>query len=209
MSLLGCLAWRRDLTASSAAAETLANAAYRLEATPANGNVHVVLFDKTMNLPVADGPYLYRAERQRGATKQKAAGLTDAKIAVAGDKLTIRGELAGLELEHTFTLPADRPIMEERIVLHNKTGELIALTDFEAGLTRPRNRQGRQGVAGVGRRPRGGRSVPPSGHRCQGVFQRLLDPRPGDSARQRVVGEQGPGDLLRFPRGIAGRRAGR
>jgi hypothetical protein len=124
------------LTASSAAAETLANAAYRLEVTPANGSINVTLFDKTMNLPIADGPYLYRAKRQRGATKQQAAGLTNAKIAAVGDKLTIRGELAGLELEHTFTLPGDRPIVEEQIVLHNKTGELVALTDFEAGLTR-------------------------------------------------------------------------
>ena len=55
---------------------------------------------------------------------------------MAGDNLTICGELAGLDLEHTFTLPADRPILEERIVLHNKTGEKIALSDFEAGLTR-------------------------------------------------------------------------
>jgi hypothetical protein len=122
--------------ASSAAAETLSNGAYRLEVTAASGGVHVVLLDKAMNLRVADGPYLYHAERQQGSTKQKAAGLTDAKIAVAGDKLTIRGELAGLDLEHTFTLPVDRQILEERIVLHNQTGEKIALSDFEAGLTR-------------------------------------------------------------------------
>ena len=112
------------------------NAAYRLEATAADESVNVSLLDKTMNLRIADGPCLYRAERQQGATKQKAAGLTNAKIAVAGDTLTIHGELAGLEVEHTFTLPADRPILEERILLHNKTGELIALTDFEAGMTR-------------------------------------------------------------------------
>ena len=125
--LLGVLV---ESMASSAAAETLANAAYRLEATPAEGGVHVVLFDKTMNLHVADGPYLYRAERQQGATKQKAAGLTNARITVAGDTLTIRGELAGLEIEHTFTLPADRPILEERIVLHNKSGRVDRFDRF-------------------------------------------------------------------------------
>lgn len=121
--------------ACSAAAETLSNAAYRLEVTPTNGGVHVVLFDKVMNLRVADGPYLYRAQRH-GTPKQKSGVITDAKINIAGNKLTIRGWLAGIEIEHTFTLPADRPILEERIVLHNKTGELIALSGFEAGLTR-------------------------------------------------------------------------
>ena len=115
---------------SSAAAETLANAAYRLEATPTKGGIHVVLFDKTMNVPLADGPYLYRAERQQGAIKQKATRLTNAKITVAGDKLTIRGELAGLDVEHTFTLPADRPIMEEQILLHNKTRRIDCLDRF-------------------------------------------------------------------------------
>ena len=94
-----------------------------------------MLFDKVMNLRVADGPYLYRAQRH-GTPKQKSGVITDAKINIAGNKLTIRGWLAGIEIEHTFTLPADRPILEERIVLHNKTGELIALSGFEAGLTR-------------------------------------------------------------------------
>jgi hypothetical protein len=120
---------------SSAQAETLANAAYRLQATPAKGGVHVLLFDKTMNLPLADGPYVYSAQRQTGTTKQKASRLTEATIGVAGDTLVIRGWLAGLDVEHTFTLPADRPIMEEHIVLHNKSGELVALGEFEAGLT--------------------------------------------------------------------------
>ena len=122
--------------ACSAAAETLSNAAYRLEVTPANGTVNVTLFDKSMNLCVADGPYFYRVERRQEASTQKATALTDVKIAVAGDKLTIRGQLAGLELEQTYTLPADRPILEERLLLHNKTATTIALTDFEAGLTR-------------------------------------------------------------------------
>ena len=71
---------------------------------------------------LADSPYLYRAGANEGEIQQTATTLTNARITVAGDKLTIRGELAGLDLEHTFTLPADRPIMEERILLRNKSG---------------------------------------------------------------------------------------
>jgi hypothetical protein len=131
---------------SRAAAATVENAGYRLDVTETGGGVNAALFDKTLNLPVAEGPYVYRAGLQRfgmkveggrevRGTAEELARLTVTKITVDGDKLTIRGELAGLDLEHTLTLPADRPIMEERIVLQNHGDGPIALTYFEAGFT--------------------------------------------------------------------------
>ena len=63
-------------------------------------------------------------------------GLEGVSASVDGNRLAIRGKLAGLDIEHVFELPADRPIMEERIVLHNTTNSRIELSDFEAGLIR-------------------------------------------------------------------------
>ena len=94
------------------------NAAYRLEATATGtgSGVNVMLFDKRLNLLVADGPYVYHAGLQRFGAKEDSGRqvpgtaeelltLTAAKIAVAGDKLTIRGELAGLECRAQLTCP--------------------------------------------------------------------------------------------------------
>ena len=60
-----------------------------------------------------------------------------ASVDVSGSRLTIRGKLAGLDVEHTFDLPADRPIMEERFVVCNNSGSPVALCDFQASFMRP------------------------------------------------------------------------
>ena len=58
-------------TASAATAETLSNAAYRLEVTAASEGIHMVLFDIAMNLRVADGPYLYRGNANKDQPSRK------------------------------------------------------------------------------------------------------------------------------------------
>jgi hypothetical protein len=123
------------LVSSLATAETVENAAYRLEITLAGDDVRAVLFDKTLNLTLANGPYLYRAERQRDGIIESSSGLAKASIVVTDGKLTVHGELAGAEIEHTLTLPTDRSIMEEQIVVRNHTNALISLIGFEAGFT--------------------------------------------------------------------------
>jgi hypothetical protein len=131
---------------SRAGAESVENEAYKLEANVTGDGVHVVLFDKALNLQLADGPYLYRAARQeygmseeagrkQFGTREDSFRLTNPSVAVDGNALIIRGEIAGLQLEHTLKLPADRPLMEEQIVLRNASDATIALTDFEAGFT--------------------------------------------------------------------------
>ena len=47
-----------------------------------------------------------------------------------------RQPLLGQERTHTFTLPKDEPLMEERIVLRTPGSTPVALTDLEVGLTR-------------------------------------------------------------------------
>jgi hypothetical protein len=119
-----------------AADAALENQAYRLEITLAGGQVHARLLDKISNAAVADGPYLYRAEREEHSIAKKYPALENARAAVEGDKIVIRGELAGLELEHTFCLPVDRPIMEEYLTVKNAQPAVVALTNLETGFTR-------------------------------------------------------------------------
>ena len=62
--------------------------------------------------------------------------LEGASMYVGGTTLTIRGKLLGLDVEHRFVLPTDRPVMEERVILKNNTNGRIALGDLEVGLQR-------------------------------------------------------------------------
>ena len=121
-------------SAHSAGVASAENSAYRLTAEVAGGNVRVTLDDRLLGLRVADGPYLYRAQRANDRVQEQ--GLNDSEVSTRGDHLTIRGRLADLDLEQTFTLPRDRPIMEEHITLSNGTRSAIHLAKLEAGFQR-------------------------------------------------------------------------
>lgn len=114
------------------------NSAYRLSATMTRGRVTVVLYDKSADFVLADGPIVYRANKSGHENPRVVSALKKAVIACHADKreLVIRGKLAGLDLEHVFTLPASRPLMEERLVLRNNTGATMALPDLEVGFLR-------------------------------------------------------------------------
>ena len=115
----------------------LANAAYRLAVECVMDKVEVTLDDKQMGFRVAEGPCVYRAQRRNDKQAVTYRGLEGVTVDVAGSRLTIRGKLAGLDVEHTFDLPADRPIMEERIAVHNGSDSPVALSEFEVGFVRP------------------------------------------------------------------------
>ena len=70
-------------------------------------------------------------------TSAEVHGLSDEDLSAQGDRLTIRGRLAGLELEQAFTLPAGRPMMEERIRPPQRHVRIDALANFQAGFQRP------------------------------------------------------------------------
>ena len=85
---------------------------------------------------MADGPCLYHAavaDREKTVNSDR---LDDPSIAADETTLTVRGKLLGLDVEQRFTAPADRPMLEERIVLKNSTAGTIALAEFEAGMQR-------------------------------------------------------------------------
>jgi len=114
----------------------LANRAYRLVVLIANGEVMVTLDDKQSALRLAEGPYIYRAQRRDETQHTNDLGLTGVSVNLADSRLTIRGKIAGLELEHIFELPSDRPILEERFLVRNRSDALVQLTDFQAAFVR-------------------------------------------------------------------------
>jgi hypothetical protein len=114
----------------------LANAAYQLDVSLAQGQVRVRLEDKILDLCLAQGPYYYSARKSDGQKVETFRGLEDVKISGSGGTLVIRGKLAGLDLEDRFALFPNRPLLEERILVQNHTDGLIALSGFEAGFLR-------------------------------------------------------------------------
>lgn len=114
----------------------LANDSYHLTVRSALGEIYIRLHDLAMDFDLANGPYIYCASRgsDEGAIVSKR--LMGVTVQVKGQLISITGKLADLDLEHTLRLPHERPIMEERITLHNSTTKVIALNDFEAGMER-------------------------------------------------------------------------
>jgi len=64
---------------------------------------------------------------------EKKNRLQDPAATVSGQNLTIRGKLAGLDIEHNFYMPVDKPYLEEHIMLHNPGNKRISLSEFEMG----------------------------------------------------------------------------
>src|ERR1035437_2313264 len=122
--------------ASAAHTSQLANPCWRLDVTCTNGQVHVRFQNKPLNLCLAEGTYLYRAERASGRQVETCRGLQGVQVTSSPNQLVIRDQLAGLGVEHCFGLLPGQPVMEERIVLRNRTDTLISLADFEAGFVR-------------------------------------------------------------------------
>lgn len=136
MVALGVVASEGLAANSSSVSRELANQAYRLTVSVDDVTVNIRLEDKRMGAIVTDGPCIYRAAREGDGNSPPAASIQAPLLVVDGEKLTIHGRLAGLAIEHVFWAPADRPILEERIVLRNDTGQLVALKEFEVGMTR-------------------------------------------------------------------------
>jgi len=113
----------------------LSNAAYRLEVESTASGLTLALHDQAMGIVVADG-LVHQAQRIVSEGALLTRELKAVAVTVEHDTLTIRGKLTGLDLEQQFRLPADKPYMEERIVLANRSQEVIRLEELELGLRR-------------------------------------------------------------------------
>ena len=95
----------------------LSNPAFLLKVTVNESEVHVILEERQIPLKLSEGNYIYRA--QVSGSKDTLFTLQDPTVAVSDRNLTIRGKMAGLDIEHSFYLPADKPYFEEHVILHN------------------------------------------------------------------------------------------
>ncbi len=120
----------------ASASQVVENSAFRFTAVIEGRQLSVTLDDKVGGFRLANGPYVCRADRLSGNVTQVYPQIEDPSIKAKGDSVVIAGRLAGLDLEHTFALPQDRPVMEERIQLRNSTEFPISLNHLEAGLQR-------------------------------------------------------------------------
>lgn len=117
-----------------AQAAQMENAAFRVSVVPAaDGSVAIAIDDLADHRKVSDGPYFYRAVKAGDKTKTYA--LENAVVSAEDGNFVIRGRLAGLDFEQILSLPTNRPILEERIVLRNGTPSAVSLAEFEAGFT--------------------------------------------------------------------------
>jgi hypothetical protein len=101
------------------------------------GDIHARLVNAAAGWTVADGGCRYQAALASARGAQPAVSLKSATVSSSGASLVIRGKLAGLDLEQTYTAPEGRSYLEERIVLSNRTTKPIRLAALEIGLTRP------------------------------------------------------------------------
>jgi hypothetical protein len=112
------------------------NGAFRLALDVSSEGLHAVLVDRRSGLRLADGPLVYRTDAAGHENPVTLSQLTDLAVSVERDRLIIRGTLTGLRVEHIFTLPPDKPVMDETLRLTNPTPDVISLPDFECGFTR-------------------------------------------------------------------------
>ena len=136
ITFIFAIVWGLAAPAWAALTTELANQGYRLTVSQDGDTVRTLLEDRILGLAVADGPCLYHAATREGKNALAADRLTNVSIRSEKQSLVIRGKLLDLDLEHRFTASKDRPALEERIVLKNNTGKMIALSDLEIGMQR-------------------------------------------------------------------------
>jgi hypothetical protein len=115
---------------------TLHNDAYDLWVSVGPDQVRVHLHDRQMGLCLADQAYLYRATRAHSEGLLVATRLQEPALCQDGDTLLITGRLAGLAIRHSLRLPADMPVLEERLELENATHNPVRLEGLIAGFQR-------------------------------------------------------------------------
>ena len=112
-------------------AQVVENQDFRLAVSRADGGLTVTLDEKRIPLRLSEDNYIYRA--LVAGNDQPFSGLQDPAVTADSSTLTIRGKLAGLEVEQTFSLPPGKPWVEERAVLRNPAPNQISLAKFEMG----------------------------------------------------------------------------
>ncbi|MBN1588961.1 MAG: hypothetical protein JW888_05555 [Pirellulales bacterium] len=127
---------RTNAQTGSPSGAVLENKTFRLEAVPTPTGVTIRLHDRATRFDLANGPYRYRLSRRTNREIITPVRLENVSIKVDGQRLIVRGTLGALDLEQVFTLPKDKPWMQERISLRNATDEVVELADLRFGFAR-------------------------------------------------------------------------
>lgn len=128
--MVGLPIFTSHVFAGNVKAENIKNDAFKLNVSVVDGGLAAEVTDLVAGRAIADGEYYYRAETAGGTIRLEKASVSKGK-----GRIIIRGKLAGLDVEHTLSVPSGRGIMEERIVVRNNIDAMVALNDFEAGFT--------------------------------------------------------------------------
>ena len=122
---------------ADAATIEVANDGFRLTARLDGRQIHIRLHDRASDFDIADSPYLYRAVRPAETGAHVHEALEAPSLSLVGDTLTITGELAGLDVRHRLTASTERPVLEERVTLHNRGNAAVTLDQITLGMRRP------------------------------------------------------------------------
>ncbi len=118
----------------------LENAHLRLQVFIADGSINVEFQDKESGRILAQGPYLYKLEREveegqliTGSLLFQKGEISD--IGAGGKELQITGRVGDLEVIHQFSLVSEKPFLEESFTLRNRGNSSIRIASLRFGFT--------------------------------------------------------------------------
>lgn len=111
----------------------ISNSAYRLTVSVDDQTPKITLYDLAMGFSWSDAPYVYSLSIPMDDGFRIFRKLESVSLEKEDHAVTVTGILAGLEIKHRFELPADKPVMEEKITLCNLSSKTIGIKDIEFG----------------------------------------------------------------------------
>ncbi len=104
--------------------------------------IEAELQDNKSGRILAQGPYLYRLEREveEGRLTTDSLLFQEAEVNRTDKKaevLQIKGRAGELEITHQFLLSPDKPFLKESFTLYNRGSSSIKITNLRFGFTRP------------------------------------------------------------------------
>lgn len=111
------------------------NGTFRLE-IGVDRQVNLRLSDAIAGTIFADAAYVYRLGYLSPHGTLLTQGLTAVQVSVQRDSLTIRGQLAGLDIRHELQLPHAKPWLEEHLSITNNTRQAVQLNTYAFGMQR-------------------------------------------------------------------------
>lgn len=119
----------------------LENTSLRLQVCASDRVIKTEFHDKKSGRVLAQGPYLYKLEREVEEGRLTTDSLLFEKGEIsrteAGAKeLQITGRIGDLEIIHRFSLVSEKPFLDESFTLYNRGPSSIQIANLRFGFTR-------------------------------------------------------------------------